>query len=126
MPLSQNETSFEYIGEELELFQLAENWKRYLASRMSPFLKGDVLEVGAGLGANVPYSYNDSVTRWLSIEPDASLCEHYHHRQANGKIPSSCELIQRTLEALPSKETFNAILYIDVLEHIEDDKAEFE
>jgi 2-polyprenyl-3-methyl-5-hydroxy-6-metoxy-1,4-benzoquinol methylase len=60
------------------------------------------------------------------MEPDASLCEHYHHRQAGGKIPSSCELMQGTLELLTRNEAFDAILYIDVLEHIEDDKAEFE
>lgn len=126
MPLSSNNTSFAYIGEELELFQLAVNWKRYLVSRMSPFLKGDVLEVGAGLGANVPYFHGDSITRWLSLEPDPRLCVYYRQRQAEGKIPSTCELVQGTLETLPTGETFHAILYIDVLEHIEDDIAEFE
>lgn len=124
--LSQNETQFEYIGEELELFQLAVNWKRYLASRMRPFLRGDVLEVGAGLGANVPYFYDGSINRWLSLEPDARLCEEYRQRQAEGRIPPRCELIQATLETLPESVSFDAILYVDVLEHIEEDKAEFE
>jgi SAM-dependent methyltransferase len=126
MPLSQNATDFEYIGEELELFQLAENWKRYFASRMAPFLKGEVLEVGAGLGANGPYLYRDNVKRWVALEPDSRLCEAYRRRQAEGKVPNRCELVQGTLESLPASEAFDAILYIDVLEHIEDDKAEFE
>ncbi len=40
----------EYQGKELELFERAENWKRYFASFMSPYIRGDVLEVGAGIG----------------------------------------------------------------------------
>ncbi len=125
-PTSQSDKSFEYLGEELELFQWAENWKRYLASRMRPYLSGDVLEVGAGLGANVPYLYQPTFTRWVSLEPDPRLCEHYRERQSKGTIPAHCELREATLETLPAEERFDAILYIDVLEHIEQDKAEFE
>lgn len=116
----------DYIGNELELFQFAHNWKRYFASRMRPFLKGDVLEVGAGFGANVAYLYSESMTRWVSLEPDGRLCEEYRRRQSEGRLPATCELVQGTLETLPAEETFDTILYIDVLEHIEDDQAEFE
>lgn len=45
--------SLDYVGEELELFELANNWKCYVASRIRPHLFGDVLEVGAGLVANI-------------------------------------------------------------------------
>ena len=44
-----------YIGGELELFKNATNWKSYVAKKTRPFIKGDVLEVGAGLGANAKY-----------------------------------------------------------------------
>ncbi len=30
----------DYIGEELEFFELAENWKRYFASRLRPYVSG--------------------------------------------------------------------------------------
>ncbi len=125
-PKSDCADHLEYVGEELELFQFAENWKRYLASRLSPFLTGDVLEVGAGLGANVPYLYDQSFTRWVSLEPDSRLVDDYHRRQAEGRIPADCELVQSTIETLPAEESFDSILYIDVLEHIQEDRAEFE
>ena len=43
--------SFKYQGDELELFQHAKNWKKYFSRQIKPFIKGNVLEVGAGIGA---------------------------------------------------------------------------
>jgi len=118
--------TFEYVGKELELFELAHNWKRYCASRIRPYLTGDVLEVGAGFGANIGYLYDDAITRWVSLEPDARLCTDYRRRQSQGCIPAHCELVEATQDALPSAETFDTVIYIDVLEHIRDDQAEFD
>jgi len=113
-----------YVGEELRLFRRAVNWKRYWASRARRYVSGDVLEVGAGLGANVPYLYRADLTRWVSVEPDARLCTEFRRQQVEGELPAVCELFQGTLEALPAGETFDTIVYIDVLEHIESDRAE--
>ncbi len=122
----ETNTHTKYIGEELELFQLAHRWKRYFASRMQEFMSGDVLEVGSGKGANIPFLHRDDLTRWVSLEPDRRLCEDYQSQLADGHIPSHCELVQGTLEALSPEERFDSIVYIDVLEHIEDDRREFE
>ncbi len=115
----------DYIGEELELFKLAENWKQYLAARLRPYLTGDLLEVGAGIGANTGYFDRPELSRYVALEPDGRLCEEFRREQGAGKIPERCELIQGTLETLTRGETFDSIVYIDVLEHIEDDRAEF-
>lgn len=115
-----------YIGNELELFQLAVNWKHYLASRIRPYLDGDVLEVGAGLGANIPYFYSHEIRTWTSLEPDPQLCTQYSLNQAEKRIPSRCALIQGTLASLKVADRFDTIIYIDVLEHIENDQQEFE
>ena len=114
----------DYGGNELALFQRTVNWKRYLGSRTRPFVNGNVLEVGAGFGANVPYFHRLDLERWVSLEPDPRLCEEYRRRQAEGIIPERCALIEGTLAALRADESFDSIVYIDVLEHIEDDKAE--
>jgi SAM-dependent methyltransferase len=115
----------DYIGEELSLFKLADNWKRYVSARLRPHVRGDLLEVGAGIGANVKYYFREDLTRYVSLEPDGRLCEDYRREQQAGRIPASCQLVQGTLESLPADERFDAIIYIDVLEHIEDDRAEF-
>jgi hypothetical protein len=43
--------NYAYVGSELHLFRGAHNWKRYIRANVSPFIRGDVLEVGAELGA---------------------------------------------------------------------------
>src|SRR5690348_1187285 len=64
-----------YIGTELELFATARTWKSYVARRLRPFIGKRVLEVGAGIGGNIPFLCNPSVTEWTALEPDASQAE---------------------------------------------------
>jgi SAM-dependent methyltransferase len=109
---------FEYIGGELRLFEKAVNWKRYWRGRIRPFVGGDVLEVGAGIGANTRALSNLAHTTWTCLEPDATL--------ASGIPEMGPEYFRRvgTTEDLAAHEQFDSILYIDVLEHIEDDRSE--
>ena len=115
----------DYIGNELTLFEAAENWKHYLTSQVNEFIHGDVLEVGAGYGTNIPYFFNSNVRHWVSIEPDKTLCEKYVDRQSQGVIPDTCEVVNGTIQNLPDTDKFDCIIYIDVLEHIENDQEEF-
>lgn len=109
-----------YIGNELELFAHARNWKAYWSGIFRPYLRGDVLEVGAGLGVNTRSLYNSpEVRRWVALEPDHRLLD-----QLRGAGLRGVEARAGTLEQVDGKEMFDAILYIDVLEHIEDDAAE--
>jgi SAM-dependent methyltransferase len=125
-PEENSQNQIDYVGNELELFEQATNWKRYFASRLKPYLNGDVLEVGAGFGANVPYLFRSDLKSWVSLEPDLKLCEEYRRRQAEGIVPPECQLTHGTIANLPDDATFDSILYIDVLEHIEADEEEFE
>jgi len=65
--------SYHYIGSELELFAAATNWKAYLGGVLRRFVLGRVLEVGAGIGSNIPYLHNDLVAEWTALEPDQIL-----------------------------------------------------
>jgi SAM-dependent methyltransferase len=116
--------TFEYQGGELELFQHAHNWKRYLADRMSRHLRGAVLEVGAGLGGTTAALCGPAVETWLCLEPDSDLEARLERSIAVGHLPAVCRVRPGTVAGLPEAPTFDAILYVDVLEHIEDDAAE--
>ena len=121
-----------YVGNELELFAHARNWKRYWGSVISPYLRGEVLEVGAGLGANTQLlrSHAAAVRRWVCLEPDSRLLEQLRGAvRSPGEIAPSrerpnVEARLGTVESLDASERFDAILYIDVLEHIPDDAME--
>ena len=60
----------EYQGKELELFEHAQNWKKYFASFMSPYLKGCVLEVGAGIGGTTKVLCDATQFYLDLLEPD--------------------------------------------------------
>lgn len=113
----------DYIGDELEYFQYAVNWKRYFSNFFRPYLRGGVAEVGAGMGANVPFLLTDAVSSYLCIEPDAKLAAIIEDKIAKGNLPSRCSVQKDYLQS-SVQNAFDAILYIDVLEHIEDDAAE--
>ena len=110
-------TPYQYAGSELEIFEKAHNWKAYLRRSMQPYLRGSVLEVGAGLGANTRQFAGLKFDRWTCLEPDESLLEQIEPGDRR-------ELVLGHLAGLDSSLLFDAILYVDVLEHIEDDSAE--
>jgi len=116
--------SYHYVGSELELFAGATNWKTYFGSVLRRFVVGRVLEVGAGIGSNIPYLHNDLVTEWTALEPDADLAIRIEERLAKGELPANCRLINGKVASVDSEALFDTILYIDVLEHILDDGAE--
>ena len=104
-----------YIGSELALFAQATNWKSYVAGLLRPWLGPRVLDVGAGIGSNIPALFVDPVKEWVAMEPDADLA---------GQIKGASRVVVSTLEALDPSERFDAVLYLDVIEHILNDAAE--
>jgi len=114
-------TPYQYAGSELEIFEQAHNWKAYLSRSMARYLRGSVLEVGAGLGANTRQFATLGFDRWTCLEPDAALLEQI---QPGPPPLNRHELVLGDLRALDAARRFDAILYVDVLEHIEDDAGE--
>ncbi|MCE0521508.1 MAG: class I SAM-dependent methyltransferase [Methylacidiphilales bacterium] len=113
-----------YEGKELELFARARNWKAYWSAKVRPHLGKSVLEVGAGLGANTPFLLGPEQTDWLCLEPDAALAAQIPATLAGVAGNGIVKTRTGTLRDLAADETFDTILYIDVLEHIEDDLGE--
>jgi SAM-dependent methyltransferase len=116
--------SFTYVGSELELFAGATTWKGYLRHRVAPYLGEDVLEVGAGLGGTTRVLCRGTERRWTCLEPDPALAARLDAAIRSGSLPSCCEARVGTIEQLGEGESFDTAIYIDVLEHIEDDRAE--
>ena len=103
------------MGSELALFEKARNWKTYWRSVIAPFVHGAVLEAGAGIGANTRLLRELAHSRWTALEPDTIL---------SAQIEGADEVLTGTLDDLREERRFDTILYIDVLEHIRDDRAE--
>ena len=117
-------TTFAYVGGELDLFAAATRWKSYFRSHLQPYLGSEVLEVGAGLGGTTRLLCRGRERRWVCLEPDAALAERLAQSIRAGEVPASCEVMVGTLEQIALRDDFDTLLYIDVLEHIPDDRAE--
>jgi 2-polyprenyl-3-methyl-5-hydroxy-6-metoxy-1,4-benzoquinol methylase len=113
-----------YIGNALESFSAAVNWKSYLRRQIRPYLGRDVLEVGAGIGGTTQQLCDQGDGRWICLEPDPELAGTLVTKRAGGEISARCQVEVGTIETMRERGPFDSILYIDVLEHIEDDAGE--
>ena len=115
----------EYVGNELDLFTHAANWKRYWGGRISPYLGNTVLEVGAGLGTNAVSLISSRQQEWHCLEPDHRLETHIREKIHSGALPPTCSTQVGTIDDVPAAKQYETILYIDVMEHIAADDVEF-
>lgn len=108
-----------YVGQELEIFKNAIKWRNYWSNIIKSEIKGNVLEVGSGMGTITNELSTSDFKSWVSLEPDYSLLT-----MTNPEISGKVCLINGTSSSIKKKEYFDTILYIDVLEHIKNDKTE--
>lgn len=122
--MTSPKSSLNYRGKELDLFAETTIWKRYWKRFIYEYLGNHILEVGAGIGASMEIFTDDSFTIWLGLEPDPEMAALLKERVGRGEFPEWCEFKQGTIHDLAEDALFDTILYIDVLEHIQDDKGE--
>ena len=111
-----------YTSDDLHLFKFAKNWKKYFSRKISSYIKGDVLEVGPGIGSNTLFLIENAkkISSWTFVEPEKNFINELN--ELSGKLNYKSEVHNSTISEVRGK--FDTILYIDVLEHIPDTKKE--
>jgi SAM-dependent methyltransferase len=108
---SQESEDFEFVA-----LAEAKNYRVAIAKLFFPYLQGDILEIGAGVGqmlADVTrICQPSSVT---AVEPDANFVA-----QLKSNLPEA-QVIHGTVDDLPPGVTFGGVLSVNVLEHIAHD-----
>ncbi len=114
-------SEFNYVGSELHLFSKVKNWKKYVFSEVEKNLPGNLvsIEIGSGIGSNSSYIAEVS-NEYIGIEPDARLLETAKSVDSEKIFLHGYSSIIPTLKITKSK----AVFYIDVLEHILEDRKE--
>jgi SAM-dependent methyltransferase len=110
-------------AEDFEFAALGEavNYRNTLVREFAPWLCGRVLEVGAGIGQmSALLRKQPRVSELVAIEPDERFSARFHENAPNVR------LVNGTVEALGADTAWNAIVSINVLEHIKDDSGELE
>ena len=108
----------DYPGKELEIFDKAHFWRIYLYLIVKKFIGKKILEVGAGIGSFTKIYVKNNLNVTLSEIDNSNYqtLKKKFYQQKNVKVEN--KLIEQF------NETFDTILYLSVLEHIEDDKKE--
>jgi SAM-dependent methyltransferase len=104
---------------EFEALSHAHNYRRALLREFLPHLRGHVIEVGAGIGQFTEQLIElGSVERITAIEPSAAFCAAFRARSPK------LTLLHGIAQDLSSDTKADALVSINVLEHIERDEQE--
>lgn len=119
---------WKYEGRELESMWVAKNYRRWILSRLDPFLGQRIVEVGAGDGSFSELLLERKPRSMTAIEPSANMYPLLVKKLERIDPSHNVRTIQSTLEnaslQYPQIANPDSIVYINVLEHVEDDQAE--
>jgi len=107
-----------YPGLELENFDKAHIWRKYIYYIIKKYINGNILEVGAGIGSFTKLYENQHQNITLS-ESDKDFCDLLNDKFKN---KNNIKITNQFIKEINQK--FETIIYLNVLEHIEDDIAE--
>lgn len=110
---------------DLEQLGTADRFFGWTLEEFKPYLKGTVLEVGAGLGTItrklVDYQPDLSV---VALEPAGNVYRDLASYAAVSPRVTAHQLTTKQYVATPDRPMFDAIIYLNVLEHIENEEEE--
>lgn len=108
-----------YPGKELENFESANVWRKYIYFCVKKYLKKNILEVGAGIGS-FTLTYLQQNKKITLTETDTNNFNIIKERFKDRNISIYSSLTKDL------NEVYETIMYMNVLEHIEEDKKEIE
>ena len=109
-----------YPGRDLEAMSVAHNYHRWIVDELKPYLGGSVAEVGAGSGSVSRLLLDGGAARLRAFEPSDNL----YPLLARALRDEPRAVAVKDFFHASNGETFDSIVYVNVLEHIEDDRAE--
>ena len=116
-------TNFTYEIKDLEAMSKANNYHNWVFDELKNFLGEKVAEIGAGNGNFSAFLLQSpNIKKLISVEPDKDICILYQQNISD----SRAEIVNGFLGDIKDNysNSFNSITYVNVLEHVADDKKE--
>ena len=111
----------EYFGKDLEAMSFAHNYHRWIASELAPFLGDHVAEVGAGIGNFSDFLLDAGARQLSAFEPSSNMYPVLEERYLQAPNVATYNAFFED-ESGKFTSSLDAVAYINVLEHIEDDR----
>jgi SAM-dependent methyltransferase len=120
--MEASHTKVRYEGLDLAVLASMPNYYAWILEIFAPYLRGRVVEYGAGTGT-VSQRLLPHASELVLVEPSGNLVELLEARFAGDP---SVEIVAESLEAHSARmapASVDSVILVNVLEHIEDDKA---
>jgi len=115
------ETRNEIYHKAQDRMSLLPNYYRWIYRKFAPFLKGDVLELGAGTG-HFLQNYMSDASTVCAVDYNQKILSELQQRFDPEKVlPLFCDLKEDWTELEGCH--FDCVVALDVLEHFQDDQA---
>jgi len=114
-----------YVGKDLEAMSFAVNYHKWILEEFRPFLGKNFVEVGAGTGSFSEMLIGESPENLALIEPSEMflfLEQNISQIETSVIVNYYNSIFSETADSLKAKP--DTIIYVNVLEHIEDDAGE--
>jgi SAM-dependent methyltransferase len=119
----------EYIGKDLEAMDFAENYHRWILDLFKPYLGKHLVEVGAGTGSFSQLLLETKPESLGLVEPSemfVALQENLSNSTGAANIEFFRNIFTQVADKIRTANPPDTVIYINVLEHIEDDALELE
>jgi SAM-dependent methyltransferase len=111
----------QYFGKDLEAMSFARNYHEWIARELQPYLGRSVAEVGAGVGSFSQLLLGSGIDSLTAYEPSQNM---FPALQAALQGEPRASAIHGFFGEAGETEMFDSVVYVNVLEHVEDDAAE--
>ena len=112
-----------YPGKELEAMSSADHYRRWIVEAFDPYLGRSVAEVGAGIGSISRLLLAQPIDRLTSFEPSNNMYPHLAAAVAGDARATS---IHGLFGPEQAGRGYDAVVYINVLEHVEREREELD
>lgn len=110
-----------YPGKELEVMAHAVNYHRWIVAELAPYLGRNLVEVGAGIGDLTRLLLETPVEKIFAFEPSTDL---FAQLSEGLDDESRVSLVNDFVTGATLEAPVDSVAYVNVLEHIEDDRGE--
>ena len=110
-----------YLNEVLEFFDISDNYRSYQIELFGNYVGKEILEVGAGRGKIIEILAQNSEKQFTLLELDKNFFDILNNKFNSKNI----EVLEEKTQNIKDNK-FDTIFYLDVIEHIEDDRFELD
>ena len=117
-----------YVGRDMEAMAFAVKYHRWILETFRPYLGTRLVEVGAGSGSFSEMLLDLPFESLSLVEPSGNIYKLLEQRIAGSSRRSNLStyngVFRNVASAISADQDPDSIIYVNVLEHIEDDEAE--